>query len=129
MIARKSFLIISSQFIIRFIGWVGLVILARGWKDFSSEALGVIGFTMAFLALFNIIADLGFGLAYAENKFGKGIEVLAANRDLKYFRWEFKEICEEFNINIKKEFPYIYWEYFEIQEEEKEEEDENNHQV
>ncbi len=64
MIARKSFLIVASQFFARFIGWVGLVVLAKLWSGFAPEALGTIGFAMAFLALFNIIADLGFSRAH-----------------------------------------------------------------
>jgi len=64
MIARKSFLIVISNFIVQFIGWVGLIILAKLWGDFAPHALGVIGFAMSFLALFNIIADLGFSQAH-----------------------------------------------------------------
>ena len=64
MIARKSFLIVSSQFLIRFLGWVGLVVLAKLWGSFAPEALGIIGFAMAFLALFNVISDLGFSSAH-----------------------------------------------------------------
>ena len=64
MIARKSFLIVFSYFITRFIGWIGLIVLAKLWTDFAPEALGVIGFAMSFLALFNIIGDLGFSQAH-----------------------------------------------------------------
>lgn len=66
MIARKSFLIITSQFFIRIIGWIGLIVLAKLWLDFTPIALGTIGFAMAFLALFNHIADLGFGSAHVK---------------------------------------------------------------
>ena len=67
MIARKSFLIISSHFLARFLGWVGLVILARSWPGKSAPAaLGSIAFTMSALALFNIIADLGFSRAHVK---------------------------------------------------------------
>jgi len=67
MIARKSFLIISSQFLARFLGWIGLVILARSWPGKSAPAaLGSIAFTMSALALFNIIADLGFSRAHVK---------------------------------------------------------------
>ncbi|GAI87521.1 unnamed protein product, partial [marine sediment metagenome] len=45
-------------------GWIGLVVLAKLWGDFAPQALGVIGFAMSFLALFNIIADLGFSRAH-----------------------------------------------------------------
>ena len=64
MIARKSFLIVISNFIVQFIGWIGLVVLAKLWGDFAPQALGTIGFAMSFLALFNIIADLGFSRAH-----------------------------------------------------------------
>ena len=67
MIGRKSFLIISSHFVVRFIGWVGLVVLARNWPSKTAPAaLGTIAFTMSFLALFNIIADLGFSKAHVK---------------------------------------------------------------
>jgi len=60
MIARKSFLIVSSQFFARFLGWVGLFILAKLWGDHAPVALGYIGFAMAFLTLFHLIAKFGF---------------------------------------------------------------------
>ena len=66
MIARKSFLIVTSHFFTRFLGWIGLVILAKLWGDFAPEALGVIGFAMSFLAIFNILADLGFSRAHVK---------------------------------------------------------------
>jgi len=66
MIARKSFLIIISQFLVQFVGWIGLVVLAKLWGGFAPEALGIIGFAMSFLALFNIIADLGFSQAHVK---------------------------------------------------------------
>jgi len=66
MIARKSLLIITTSFITRLFGWIGLVILAKLWSDFAPEALGVIGFAMSFLAIFNIIGDLGFSRAHVK---------------------------------------------------------------
>lgn len=66
MIARKSFLIITSQFFIRFLGWIGLIVLAKLWGAFAPEALGIIGFAMAFLALFSYLANLGFGQAHVK---------------------------------------------------------------
>lgn len=65
-IARKSVLIATSQFFSRFIGWVGLVVLAKLWGSFAPEALGVIGFAMAFLVLFSFVADLGFSQAHVK---------------------------------------------------------------
>ena len=64
MLARKSALIVGTQFFTRFLGWIGLVVLVKLWGGFAPEALGIIGFAMAFLALFNIIADLGFSRAH-----------------------------------------------------------------
>ena len=66
MIAKKSLLIVTSRFFTRFIGWIGLVVLVKFWGGFAPEALGAIGFAMAFLALFNIIADLGFSRAHVK---------------------------------------------------------------
>ncbi|MCK5636998.1 MAG: oligosaccharide flippase family protein, partial [Thermoplasmatales archaeon] len=66
MIARKSFLIVASSFFTRFIGWIGLVILVKIWGDFGPEALGTIGFAMSFVALFNVIAELGFSQAHVK---------------------------------------------------------------
>ena len=64
MIARKSFLIILSQFFISFLGWIGVVILAKLWGNFAPSALGIIGFAMSFLSLFQILSDLGFSTAH-----------------------------------------------------------------
>ena len=66
MIARKSALIVISQFFVRFLGWIGLLVLAKVWGGFAPEALGIIGFAMAFIGLFNIIGDLGFGQAHVK---------------------------------------------------------------
>jgi O-antigen/teichoic acid export membrane protein len=66
MIARKSFLIIISQFLLRFMGWIGLWILARNWGGFAPEAQGIVGFAISFLAIFNILGDLGFSRAHVK---------------------------------------------------------------
>jgi len=66
MIARKSLFIVISHFLIQFIGWIGIVVLAKLWGSYAPEALGIIGFAMSFLALFNIVADLGFGSAHVK---------------------------------------------------------------
>jgi O-antigen/teichoic acid export membrane protein len=66
MIARKSLLIVIAQFLTRSLGWVGLVVLAKLWGGFAPEALGVIGFAMSFVGVFNIVADLGFGQAHVK---------------------------------------------------------------
>ena len=66
MIARKSLLIVMSQFFARFLGWIALVILAKMWGDSAPETLGIIGFAMAFVALFTFIGDLGFTSAHVK---------------------------------------------------------------
>jgi O-antigen/teichoic acid export membrane protein len=66
MIARKSALIIITQFFTRSLGWIGLLILAKVWGGFAPEALGVIGFAMSFVGIFYIISDLGFGQAHVK---------------------------------------------------------------
>jgi O-antigen/teichoic acid export membrane protein len=66
MIARKSLLIVVAQFFARSLGWIGLVVVTKLWGGFAPEALGVIGFAMAFVGVFNIIADLGFGQAHVK---------------------------------------------------------------
>ncbi|UCD13797.1 MAG: oligosaccharide flippase family protein, partial [Thermoplasmatales archaeon] len=66
MIARKSFLIISTHFFIVLLGWIGIVVLAKLWGGFAPSALGIIGFAMSFLSLFSIISDLGFSRAHVK---------------------------------------------------------------
>jgi len=66
MIARKSLLVVIAQFLTRTLGWVGLVVLAKIWGAFAPDALGVIGFATAFIGVFYIIADLGFGQAHVK---------------------------------------------------------------
>jgi len=66
MIARKSFLIVTTHFFIDFLGWVGIVILAKLWGGFAPEAIGIIGFAMSFISLFGIITDLGFSSAHVK---------------------------------------------------------------
>jgi len=64
MIARKSFVLVSFQFFMRFIGWIGLVVLARLWGEFAPQALGTIAFAIAFVELFCLVTDLGFNSAH-----------------------------------------------------------------
>jgi O-antigen/teichoic acid export membrane protein len=66
MIARKSLLVVIAQFLTRTLGWVGLVVLAKIWGAYAPEALGVIGFATAYIGVFYIIADLGFGQAHVK---------------------------------------------------------------
>jgi len=57
---------VSTQMFVRFLGWIGLVVLAKLWGGFAPEATGVIGFAMAFLGIFNIISSLGFNEAHVK---------------------------------------------------------------
>ncbi|HUS99534.1 MAG TPA: oligosaccharide flippase family protein [Candidatus Thermoplasmatota archaeon] len=66
VIARKSFLITVSKVIAQFIGWIGLAVLAKLWGGFAPEAIGIIGFAMSFIAMFDLIADLGFYQAHVK---------------------------------------------------------------
>jgi O-antigen/teichoic acid export membrane protein len=64
MIARKSFLIVTLSFLSDFLAWIGIVILAKLWGSFAPEALGVIGFAISFVGIFQIVSDLGFSSAH-----------------------------------------------------------------
>jgi len=66
MIARKSLVITASQFFARFLGLIGLILLAKLWGGFAADALGIIGFALSFLALFSFIADLGFNKTHVK---------------------------------------------------------------
>jgi O-antigen/teichoic acid export membrane protein len=64
MIGKKSFLIVGTHYISDILGFVGLIILSKLWGDFAPEALGIIGFAMSSISLFNIITDFGFSSAH-----------------------------------------------------------------
>jgi O-antigen/teichoic acid export membrane protein len=64
MLARKSVLVISSQFFVRFLGWIAIVAITKLWGGFSREALGSIAFAMSFVGMFNVVADLGLTQAH-----------------------------------------------------------------
>ena len=66
MLSRKSALIVAVNILSGFIGWIGLLVIARLWGGFAPTAIGVIGFGMAFVGLFNVIADLGFSAAHVK---------------------------------------------------------------
>ena len=66
MLSRKSALIVAVNILSAFISWIGLVAIARLWGGFAPTAVGVIGFGMAFIGLFNFIADLGFSSAHVK---------------------------------------------------------------
>lgn len=74
MIARKSLVVVIAQFLTRTLGWVGLLVLAKLWGGFAPEALGVIGFAMAFVGVFYIISDLGFSQAHVK-KISEGKDI------------------------------------------------------
>lgn len=64
MIARKSFLIVFFSNFSDFLAWIGLAVLAKLWGNFAPEALGVIGFAISFVGIFEVISDLGFSSAH-----------------------------------------------------------------
>ena len=64
MIARKSFLIVSSTFFSNVVGVFSAIILAKMWGQLSVEALGSIGFSLSIISIFNIFGDLGFTSAH-----------------------------------------------------------------
>jgi O-antigen/teichoic acid export membrane protein len=66
MLSRKSALIVAVNILSAFVGWIGLVVIARLWGGFAPTAVGVIGFGMAFVGMFNVIADLGFSAAHVK---------------------------------------------------------------
>ncbi len=66
MLSRKSALIVAVNILSGFIGWIGLLAIARLWGGFAPTAIGVIGFGMAFIGMFNVIADLGFSAAHVK---------------------------------------------------------------
>ena len=66
MLGRKLVLILSSRFLVRFLGWIGILVLVRFWTIYADTALGIIGFAMSFLAIFNIVGDLGFSRAHVK---------------------------------------------------------------
>lgn len=66
MLARKSTLVIGSQFFVRFLGWLGLLAIAKLWGNFAVTAQGYIGFALAFVGMFNVFADLGFTQAHVK---------------------------------------------------------------
>jgi O-antigen/teichoic acid export membrane protein len=74
MIARKTFLFGITQIINAIVGWIALCIIAKLWGNFAPAALGVIQFTISFLAIFNLVADLGFGQAHIK-KVSEGKEL------------------------------------------------------
>ena len=59
-------LIVTSQFFIRFIGWIALIILAKLWGNVAPEVLGTVGFAMAFVSLFTFVSDFGFSQAHVK---------------------------------------------------------------
>jgi O-antigen/teichoic acid export membrane protein len=64
MIARKSFLIVTTNFVIKILAIIGFFVLAKLWGQAAPAALGIIGFALSFITLFNAITDLGFSQAH-----------------------------------------------------------------
>jgi len=66
MLSRKSSLIVTVNILSAFISWIGLVVIVRLWGGFAPTAVGIIGFGLAFVGMFNVIADLGFSAAHVK---------------------------------------------------------------
>jgi O-antigen/teichoic acid export membrane protein len=75
MIARKSFLLGTTQLVNGLIGFIGLFALSRLWGEVALSSLGSIQFAISFLAIFNLCADLGYGQAH--------IKKVSEGKDLK----------------------------------------------
>ena len=63
MLSRKSALIVAVNILSAFIGWIGLVVIARLWGGFAPTAIDVIGFGMAFLLTWIMAALVISGIA------------------------------------------------------------------
>ncbi len=63
MLARKSLLIIACRYINALLGLVGLYLVGH---HMGAGALGVIGFGMSFVGLFNFVSDMGFNMAHTK---------------------------------------------------------------
>jgi O-antigen/teichoic acid export membrane protein len=61
MIARKSLLIMTSNFTEGLLAYVALFFIAR---YMGPESYGIIGFAMGFIGLFTVLLDLGFNAAH-----------------------------------------------------------------
>ncbi len=80
MIARKSALIISIQFLNGLIGFIGLKFIALYMEPWE---YGIVGFAYGFVSLFTIFSDFGFGTAHVKRisegkNLGKCIGAFAA---------------------------------------------------
>lgn len=63
MIARKSALIVSANFVAGVLNYIGLYVIAK-YYTFPKFAIGLVSFSFAFVALFNMIPNLGFDTAH-----------------------------------------------------------------
>lgn len=77
MIARKSALVVSSNFLTGLLNYASLFVIAR-YYDFPKFALGIISFSYGFVALFNIIPNLGFPNAHIK-RISEGKEISKCN--------------------------------------------------
>ena len=59
-IGRKTFLKFLSTSLISFFGLIALIFVKRS-PDLGYEAVGMLAFATAYVSLFQIIGDLGFG--------------------------------------------------------------------
>lgn len=63
-IARKTLLSSYVQVFNGVLGYLILFAVARSWGSFAPTALGIVSFGTAFVGMFSIISDLGFGNAH-----------------------------------------------------------------
>ena len=66
MIARRSFLILTTSSIVGIIGWIEFILIVKLWGGYAPEAIGIIAFTFSLMATFNFSTDLGFGAAHVK---------------------------------------------------------------
>ena len=63
MIARKSALVIAVNFLVGILNYISLYLIAR-YYSLPKFALGLLNFTIGFVALFSMLPNLGFPLAH-----------------------------------------------------------------
>ena len=70
-IARKSVLSSSSNFLIAVFGFISMIFVKR---FMGYETIGMLAFALAYVQLYSIIGDLGFGTAHLKRVNEKGLD-------------------------------------------------------
>ena len=70
-LARKSVLASSSNFLITLFGFISMIFIKR---FMGYETVGMLAFALAYVHLFSIIGDLGFGTAHLKRVNEKGLD-------------------------------------------------------